>query len=211
MEHKNSMPIVFVDTETTGLDPEQDQPIQIAAIATTGFPHFAEISRINIKVTPEPKPKHRLLEGIKAGVIPVQYSDEEWTDSIGIREAALKFQAFIQPYKWISMTSKAGNTYTVAQVGGHNVNFDVDMLMSMGKRASVFMPFSFRGFDTLQYALNVDMFMNQSRPSYRLGELCNAYGIPLIHAHDALDDIEATVELAKALTHELKARLARKE
>lgn len=39
------------------------------------------------------------------------------------------------------------------------------------------------------------------RPSFRLGDLCIAYGIPLINAHDALADAEATAGLLPHLLH----------
>ena len=48
----------------------------------------------------------------------------------------------------------------------------------------------------------VDAPADAPRPSFRLGDLCASYGVPLVNAHDALADAEATAAL---LPHLLRA------
>ena len=77
---------------------------------------------------------------------------------------------------------------------GHNVIlFDYRMLKAKANRQGY--TFEKSGIDTLIIARNC----LGNLPSRKLGDLCQYYGIDLIHAHRALDDAKATYELLTAL------------
>jgi DNA helicase-2/ATP-dependent DNA helicase PcrA len=80
---------------------------------------------------------------------------------------------------------------------GHNVNFDLTMLVENGKRRGI--AFDFKEFyDTLDLAKRV-----VESPNYRLGTLAELLGLATA-THDAEDDVSATVGLLGVLVERLR-------
>jgi DNA polymerase-3 subunit epsilon/ATP-dependent DNA helicase DinG len=75
----------------------------------------------------------------------------------------------------------------------HNVAFDVGFLTAAGIRLH------YPALDTFQLAT----ILLPQQASYNLGELCHSFGIPLVDAHRALDDAQATAQLFLQLQQRL--------
>ena len=85
-----------------------------------------------------------------------------------------------------------------ARLVAHNAPFDMAFLSGEARRAGVDATFT-GALCTLRMSRALDP---ERTMSHRLGDLCERYGIPLIDAHDALADAEATAAL---LPHLLRA------
>ncbi|HTW96518.1 MAG TPA: 3'-5' exonuclease, partial [Candidatus Methylomirabilis sp.] len=80
---------------------------------------------------------------------------------------------------------------------GHNVNFDLTMLIENGKRQGVTFEFK-EYYDTLDLAKRV-----VESPNYRLSTLAQVLGLATA-THDAEDDVSATVGLLELLVERMK-------
>ena len=77
----------------------------------------------------------------------------------------------------------------VAAVIAHNADFDLGFLRAAGVN------FQRPAYDTVELA----MILLPGAASYNLGELCLRFDIPLVDAHRAPDDAEATGHLFRVL------------
>lgn len=112
--------------------------------------------------------------------------------------------------------ANTGNGYTTKPILlGHNVCFDISFLQSLfafhKKDLSKFLDGKIDGYgnfqpmyiDTLQLARqrwNHDATM----PNYQLGTCCEKAGVELVDAHEAMADVNGTVELFQYFTHGLR-------
>lgn len=78
-------------------------------------------------------------------------------------------------------------------VAGHNVGFDVRMIEACAARVGIGLSLNV-AFDTLLTSRRV-----LSTPSHRLDHLAREFGLQSSPTHRAMDDVDATIELAKAL------------
>ncbi len=188
---------IYVDLETTGLDPQRHPIIQIAAIAVDG--HMRELEIIELKVkfdereaTPEALQKNGYNQGLweREGLEPT--------------DAAKQFAAFLRRHATVDMSSKEGRPYLVAQLVGHNgATFDGPFLHAWYRRLGIFCPARYQTLCTLQRALwYFDEHKHETPPTnFKLGTLCEYFDVSLREedAHDALADIRATVSLYRAM------------
>ena len=102
------------------------------------------------------------------------------------------------------ISKRTGGKYKVALLAGHNSEgFDRDFLFKWSKRISpkTFLPVDWFTLDTMQMKNTLDILSAlkkggiMKRKSLKLGDLAD-----IEKAHDAMSDVEATVELAKSLT-----------
>jgi DNA polymerase III epsilon subunit-like protein len=93
--------------------------------------------------------------------------------------------------------------FHVAQLASHNSQFDGPFLKAWFEQLDIFLPASYRVYCTLQRAYWL-FHENPHLPlpdDYRLGTLCEYFGVPLNphEAHDALADVRAAVGLYLAM------------
>ncbi len=81
----------------------------------------------------------------------------------------------------------------VAAIIAHNTNFELSFFQANGVN------FQRPAIDTVDLA----SILLPGQASYNLGELCNALGIPLVDAHRAPEDAEATAQLFMAMVERL--------
>lgn len=194
------MPFVFYDTETTGLDTTFDQILQFAAVKTNHDLEIEDQERdvINLRcrrlphVVPTPG-------ALSVTQIPPELLDtanlshyemmgevaaklDEWSPAAFVGYNSIKFdetllrQAFYQNLFPIYLT----NT---------NSNYRVD-IMRIVQAAAVYAP------DKIEFPVN-----DRGQPIYKLGPVARANGISFSEeeAHDALNDVNATLGLARFL------------
>ena len=186
--------IVWIDLETGGLDPAKHQITQIAAIATCGLPELEEVANFEAKIELYP-------EMFSDEALEVQnYSDEAWAfQAISIKAALLALGAGLTPFTHQRKSKRTGAAYNAAHMAGYNVAFDGEFLRSAADRSDVWLPLTnWTGgvFDVLQYAKW--WYFEHCKPepdSFKLEDLCAVWGITF-EAHDAMNDVRATLELA---------------
>lgn len=189
--------LVFVDLETAGLDPATHPIIQIAAIAIDSS--LNELESIEFKIRFDESTADRKSLGKD------RYSPTLWKrEALGPRVAAQKFARFLRRHASFDMQSKDGNPYRVSQLVAHNAErFDGPFLHAWYRRQAVYCPARYMVLCTKQRALWLfDEDKQLTPPSdFKLGTLCEYFGVTLRpeNAHDALNDVRATVELYRAM------------
>lgn len=196
--------VVWLDTETGGLDPNKHQLIQIACIATD-FDMLEPIDELEVKIKLSDDPNRYTAEALHVN----SYNAEEWAVS-AITEplAKQKLVAFLRDHSTMEMTSKYGNPYRIAEVAGQNVSFDVDFLRVWFKETGDFLPIAFGDsgrFDTIHLARSLTFVRAIPFENYKLETLARTIGVSTeAQTHDALDDVRLTVAVAKKLREMLR-------
>lgn len=172
--------IVIFDTETTGLDTQTDDIIQIAAV---------ELIKGNIGNSFEVfiKTEKDLVESQKIHRISKQYLN---TYGISPQKALEKFYQFVN-----------GDILLA-----HNLNFDWEILISNslrnGSDINNFKPKL--KFDSLE----ISRRLYPRLKSYTLEDLISTFKLQEVNFHNALDDVKATANLIKYLANETEKRIA---
>ncbi len=162
---KNKRVVVF-DTETTGLDTNNDDIIQIAAIEIIDG-KFGEIFEVYINTDKD------LNESEK-----IHHISKECLDNVAIDriEALTSFLNFIE------------NSVIIA----HNLKYDYDMLNSNLKRYGLNqLSNNIIKYDSVEIAKRI----YPKLPSYKLEYLLQKLNIEGKNSHNALDDVKATANL----------------
>lgn len=173
---------VVWDTETTGLNPQQDRILSVGAV---------EVRNANIQVGPafncmvfQPQPHWRETEIQVHGILPGH------PEAIREGEAMQRFLPFV------------GNAILV----GHHVGFDIQIVNSTLARLGAG-TLRNRRIDTAQLAqrLRPSGYWTQPR-EYSLDNLAKQYNIPLSDRHTALGDAYITALLFLKLLARLRER-----
>ncbi len=184
---------VFMDLETGGVE-DCHPDIQIAAIAVLGWEELATFER-KIRFDASAADPEALAMN--------SYDAQLWKDH-AIAESVVvpQFVRFLKNFLNVPFTSQAGNQFYSARFAGHNAQtFDGPRIGRMFKRnGDAFCPGTwFQPLDTCQLAL-WHFSQQEKRPkNYKLGTLCEFFGISTEGAHDALTDVRLTVQLARRL------------
>ena len=197
---RQQMKIVFYDIETSGLVPNKHDIIQIAAIAfSIESGNWNELEEFEIKL--EFDLEKADPEALKNNC----YNKEVWKkEAVPQKRAIRVFSDFLRKHSDVKRTGKkSGKAFFCCRTAGHNIkNFDDPFVRAFFKRMDIFCPMDFmEAYDTIQLALwEFGLKMAGSVPkNYQLVTLCNKLGITLKNAHDALSDIRANSQLAKAI------------
>lgn len=173
--------ILWLDTETTGLNPNKHGVIQVAAI----FEHGNTMSIFNA------------LNNCSDCKI-----DDEALEITGHRKKDIKKypkDTFDKLIKFLDYFLNKYDKKDKATLIGYNVKFDLEMLHGWAKREGFDYLGSYldwRVVDVLVLARNEWLLgrMPAEPKDFKLGSICEVYGIEVPN-HDALDDIKATREL----------------
>lgn len=165
--------VVIYDTETTGLDLHRDQIIQISAIRLG--PDGQVTDTLDQMVIP--------TVAISAGARATHHQTMEEIVRRGgtdIKSALERFLAFCQG---------------TVLVGHNSLRFDAPLIRRQLRENGLPMPKIAAEYDTLPIA---QQFLPKS-VNYKLGTLCDKFGIVNEAAHDALGDITATGKVLACL------------
>lgn len=157
------LPRVFLDTETTGLDPDKHELIEFAAIKH--HPSDDTVEVLEFKIRPE-----NIKTASPVALEVNGYTEEGWSDAISISDALPQIKDFI--YGCI--------------VIGHNVSFDLGFIRASFKRHGLGRSLV-RSADTLHMAR--EYLWNKGLPNFKLESVCDYYGVSNAGAHTALADV----------------------
>lgn len=187
------MRFMWIDTETTGIDPSDSAAFQVACVLVDNGQLICERCFF----------LNPLSETIKyhegAGSVH-GYSEEQIKAFPPEIEQVPKITAFFAEAR--ELWEKDGSKTEKMIIAGYNVGFDIGHIKALLER---------NGYRLEDYFINViaDVFLQVKKagvqkalpylPDRKLGTVAKHLGVSLENAHDALADIEATREVAKRL------------
>ena len=170
---KKFQDLLFVDTETTGLDHKVHELLEVAALRCS-FDGKQIISAYEAKL----KPLH--IETATAKALEINgYTPEEWTD-----EKCTPHEAVVQ-----HLSNMARDTVLV----GQNVSFDEGFLNDLFDAHKVKPPWGYHKVDTV--ALGWPLFINTPMEGLSLGKMCAFLGVSQMPTHRAAADVAACREI----------------
>lgn len=177
---------IFIDTETTGLDPIKNQILTIGIVIVD--------SNLNISYQEEIKIKQQDWAIINQKAMEINKIDLllHNKSAIGELDACTSIIEILKKYDLIN-----------SQLYGHNVSFDITFLKKMFERNIVNYPFDYHFNDTMVLAISLKDAGLITIDSFSLSKMCAGYGINF-NFHNALDDALASVELYKKFMGILK-------
>ena len=175
--YRNQRLVVF-DTETTGLNTETEDIIQIAAIELVNGKPGREFE-VYLRTEKD------LTESEKVHKISKKFLE---TNGVDAKEGLLKFNEFV------------GGSPLLA----HNLHYDWSILTSNNRRRGVEGTVSYRhrNYDSL---FIVRRLFPKLR-SYKLVDLISTLGFEGINTHNALDDVRATVNLLERIILDIEKK-----
>lgn len=198
--------LVFYDLETGGLfdvvagNVKITKPlIQIAAIAVDR--NYRECETFEVKVAFDECDADRFALNLN------HYSQKLWEEeALPPLKAARSFASFLRRHATVDRISKAGKPYQLAQLVAHNAErFDGPLIHAWYRDLEQFLPAALSVLCTKQRAYWHFREQKHLTPpeDYKLITLCKHLDIPLApeQAHDALNDVRATVKLYRAMLH----------
>jgi DNA polymerase III epsilon subunit-like protein len=191
--------IVWVDLETGGVDENEHQITQFAAVATGGPPLFKEPEQDS-----EFERKVALVSGKWTDeALKLQaYDPVVWkAEGKTVVEVLDDFDLWIKKHCHEAVSGRTGNRYQVAHMAGHNAGFDGRFLRAAAERNDRWIRLTnWTGgiYDTLQLAKWYFLGRDEQPENLRLETLCKFFGISM-EAHDALEDVRATIKIARRM------------
>lgn len=168
--------IAFFDTETSGLDPNSQEILSLAIIRVDAKT-FETIGTFYKKIQPTrihlASPKALEING---------YTADKWTEAVSLKTALEEATGLLKNAIW----------------GGHNVSFDINFLSASFANTGVTMPRNdYHKLDTMLLAW--PYLVRGEITSMSLDSMCKLFSISRPEPHDALDDVKATIEVAKRI------------
>lgn len=175
--------LAFLDVETTGLDPQKHEVIQIGVVLARQFdrggnigPGIEKIEEIEMKIKPE------RIEDAEEDALRINgYNEGEWMFAPDLKNAMEH------------LSKKLAGTIQVS----HNLTFDAAFLDKSFERAGMENPMARYKLDTISIAFA--RLYNRPDIKYSLRYLCELFQIKNENAHTALADAKALYELYKKM------------
>jgi DNA polymerase-3 subunit epsilon len=169
-------PIVFLDLETTGLDPRRHEILEIGAVRVDPMT-LAILAEAEVRVAP------RRLEDAEPDALRVNgYAAKDWTSALGLDVALGMIAPLLEG----------------AILAGHNPSFDRGFLVEGWQQAGVTPPpMDYHLLDTASLAW--PLYSAGAIEKLSLSTLCAHFGIERPSPHRALADAHASRELARRL------------
>ena len=154
--------LVFVDVETTGLDPDHHELIEVAAVRV--HPHTLEpLDHLSLRVVPD-----RLGDADPRALEVNGYNDADWRDAVSLGNALRRLAPLLEG----------------AVVAGHNVAFDWAFLVRGFARTGVPLPpVDYHRVDTASLAW--PLVSGAETASLSLDAVCAALGLSRPSPHRA--------------------------
>lgn len=175
--------LAFVDVETTGLDSDKHEIIQLACVLAEQKtrpgkgPEVTIIDEFELKITPT-----RLQDAEPEALRVNGFNEMEWMFAIDLKNAMEHF------------AKKAKGAIMVA----HNLCFDAGFIDKAFKSTGVENTLHYQKLDTLSIAF-AQHYNKPDFDKYSLRYLCEIYGVKNERAHTALADTRALFEVYKKM------------
>lgn len=170
-------PLIFLDLETTGLDVQKHEIIEIGAIRVNSQKPFEIEEELSLKIIPL-----HIESADKEALKIVGYSDESWQEAIPLEKALQILENF----------SKQG------VMTGFNVSFDWAFLHKAYSCIGKEEPFHYHRLDVLSMAY-LQLFNKKNIKKFSLSVICDELKVPRGNKHHALVDAKATYLVFKKL------------
>ncbi len=169
--------LAFIDLETTGLDPERQEIIEIGCVVVKPGANFEIVSELDLKV----KPEH--LETAEPEALRINsYNSADWIFASDL-DQALK-----------ALNDKAEGAIMIS----HNITFDWAFLERAFAKTKVPNLMASVRLDLLSMAF-VKLYHHNQVQRFNLRSLCEHFGIINKQAHSALSDAKTALEVYKRL------------
>ena len=198
---------VFYDFETTGISPTFDQPLQFAAIITDD--QLKELDRVDIRcqLAPHVLPSPYAID--VTGVTPEQLLDTNLPNYFEFAQTIQNLTEKWAPACWLGYNTIAFDEQVLRQMFYQNLQPNIYATQLLGNTRQDIMKMLFAVYtdapDILEWPVG-----DNGKTSFKLDRLAPANGFSHENAHDALNDVEATIfifklikERAPKLFHEL--------
>jgi len=187
--------LIYIDTETTGLDAETNALTQVAALVVVDG---VEVGRLVLDINPFSYP---YPVGISDKALEITGKTKEMVREYPDQRVQLhKFMEFMDGH--IDFEDKKDRF----QIVGYNTSFDIGFLKQWLKLNDKYMSnfFTYKDVDVFALVKHMRLWgvLNGCKDD-KLGTVCEFFNIEL-DAHDAMNDIVATRELYKMLMRELQ-------
>jgi len=174
--------LAFVDVETTGLDPDKHEVIEIGCVLVN-------------QNWPGDAPIFDLIEEFELKIKPVQIEN---ADPVALRINGFDPNQWVFAYDLKQAMEIFGKKTADAIMVGHNVCFDFMFIDKAFKKADVPNKMHYHKLDTISIAF-AKLHNEGGADRFSLNFLCEYFGIKNEHAHTALSDARATFEVYKKL------------
>lgn len=168
---------VVIDIETTGLSPEYDSIIEVAAIK---YASGKEIDRFSSLIRPQENDDGLYIDDFISNLTGI--TNEMLASADDASSVLPKYNEFIGDYTLI----------------GHNVNFDINFLYD-NFNLYLSKPLKNNFIDTMRISRN----LHPEETHHRLKDLTKKYSIPRLNEHRALEDCIMTHSVLCSLLNEI--------
>lgn len=169
-------PLVFVDVETTGLDPFRHEIIEIACLV----------------VDPQ------TLEVKKGYLTKAQPEHLETADPVALRKNKFSLEAWENAKPLNQVLEEINSLAPGGMFTGFNVSFDRAFIETAFRKEGVTSNFDYHWVDVMSLVY-WRLFSDEKLKRLRLTHVCEVLGIPLEEAHTAMGDTRATLEVYRYL------------
>jgi DNA polymerase III epsilon subunit-like protein len=168
--------LIFMDVETTGLDPAKHEIIEIACLVVD--PKTLEVKRSYLAKV---KPEHLGTADPKALELN-QYSPPKWQGAKIIK----------------TVLEEIGQLAPGGMFTGYNVSFDRPFIENAAKKKKVSLKVDYHWLDVMSMVY-LKLFSGKKIERLSLTYICEFLGIPHFQAHTALGDAKATLAVYRFL------------
>lgn len=183
--------IIFIDLETGGLDPDKHQIIQFGGVACEKKQGFPIVEEHEVKIQLQPGRYTREALDMNS------YDYRAWElEGMSQTGAVQNIKLFFQRHATWERTSKNGRRYKVAELAGHNLQFDIGFLSKLGWCNAATWTGGY--LDTIQLAKWYELFSGERFKEHKLEYLCNRIKYSYT-SHDAIRDALACRAVTRVL------------
>ncbi len=175
--------LAFIDTETTGTDPEKHEIIELAVIIARQVPREGKGPRLEIVEECEWKIKPQYLERAEEEALRINgYNEVDWMFAVERKKAMEEFAKKTQSCIFVS----------------HNLVFDYGFVVKAFEETGVENRMHYGKLDTISMAL-ARLYDVPLADRFSLRALCELLKVENSKAHTALADTKALVEVYRKL------------
>jgi DNA polymerase III epsilon subunit-like protein len=175
--------LAFIDTETTGTDPEKHEIIELAVIIARQVPREGRGPKLEIIEECEWKIKPEHIERAEEQALRVNgYNEVDWMFAVDRKKAMEEFAKKTQSCSFVS----------------HNLVFDYAFVMKAFEETNVDSQMHYAKIDTISLAFG-RLYDAPQADKFSLRYLCELLKVENSKAHTALADTRALVEVYKKL------------